>query len=351
MNKKLFLLVFIFLVLSGRIVIRAEDNLIPIRLAYPAVGTLINGQIGQILERTNILAKNGLEGKVVPFQYGPPMMEALLSGKIDAAFTSEQNVVVLLGRGFPARVVASFGSAGRAGLLVPIDSDIRSLEDLKGKKVTTIFGSSIHRPILAWLEEAKLIPGKDVKLINMSGGDSRAALVDGSVDAVMSWDPYIEDLIQKKKARVIKAQPLNLAVIISEDFIQKNPEGALNFLIALKESCLYMALNKDLVNNWYSQLSRLELKLIDKCSRFNQNYSKAKTLSDIDINMDENFIKILENIADFLFKQKLIDKKINIQDGIDTELVKEAEKKLSGIKYDSSTVEITKPDKKRSFSW
>jgi len=353
MRRRMFLVFFvlIFLALSGGSVIRAEETLVPIRVAYPAVGTLITGQIGQILERTNILAKNGLEGKVTPFQYGPPMMEALLSGKIDVAFTSEQNVVVLLGKGFPARVIATFGSAGRSGLLVPIDSDIQSVENLRGKKVTTIFGSSIHRPILVWLEEAKLVPGKDVKLINMSGGDSRVALLDGSVEAIMSWDPYIEDFIQKKKVRVIKTQPLKLAIIMSEDFIQKNPEAAVNFLVALKEATLYMATHKELVNDWYSQLSRLELKLIDKCSRFNQNYSQVKTLSDVDISMDEDFIKTLEDIADFLYEQKLIDKKVDIQKGVDATLVKKAEEKLEGNEYEPSQVKITKPAKKRSVSW
>lgn len=322
-----------------------------IRIAYPAVGTLINGQVGQVLERTNILAKNGLKGEIIAFQYGPPMMEALLSGKIDVALTSEQNVVVLLSKGFPARLIASLGSAGRAGLLVSANSIIESIEDLKGKKVTTIFGSSIHRPILVWLKEADLVAGRDVELINMQGGESRIALLNGSVDAIMNWDPYIEDIIQKKKARLIREQPLKLAVIMAEDFIQRNPQAVIDFLVALKEAALYMATHKTQVNNWYSQLSRLDPELIDRCSYFNSVYSKAKTIGDVDISLDEELIKTLEDIADFLYEYKLTDKRANIQKGIDSLLIREAEEKLRNIEYDPSRVKIIKPSKVRSVSW
>jgi sulfonate transport system substrate-binding protein len=333
----------IFFTLSCSIAGEAGKAKVTIRIAYPFAGTLVNGQIGQIFERTDILDKNGLEGRVTAFQYGPPMMEALLSGKMDVALTSEQNVVVLLAKGFPAHVIASLGSAGRLGLLVPVNSSIKSMLDLKGKKVGTIFGSSVHRPILLWLQEVNLIPGKDVEVINMSGGELNAALVSGSLDAIMSWDPYVEDFIQKKIARVIREQSFSLAVIMADDFIQKSPEAAADFLIALKEAALYMVTHKEQVNNWYSQLCRLDTQLIDKSSQFNGIYNKAKTLSDIDLTSGKDFIKTLEDIADFLFTEGLTSKRADITVGVDLELIKKAEKKLSKIQYDPSMVKVTAP--------
>ena len=302
-----------------------------IRIAYPSAGTLVSGQVGQVLEKTDILTQNGLEGKVTAFQYGPPMMEALLSGKIDVSLTSEQNVVVLLAKGFPSHVIASLGSAGRMGLLVPFNSPVKSILDLKGKKVGTVFGSSAHRPILEWLNEANLIPGKDVEVINMSGGELNAALVNGSIDAIMSWDPYVEDFIQKKIARLVKAQLFTLAVIMSDDFIQKNPAATVDFLIALKEAALYMATHKEQVNGWYSQLCRLDVKIIDKSSQFNDIYCKAQTLRDIDIALPGDFIQVLENIAEFLFTEGLTSKRADIKNGVDLELIKKAEEKLNKI--------------------
>jgi sulfonate transport system substrate-binding protein len=318
----------------------ADKSKALIRIAYPSVGTLVNGQVGQVLEKTDILEQNGLQGAVTAFQYGPPMMEALLSGKIDVALTSEQNVVVLLAKGFPARVIASLGSAGRLGLLVPVNSPIKSILDLKGRKVGTVFGSSAHRPILVWLKEENLIPGKDVDVINMSGGELNAALVNSSIDAIMSWDPFVEDFIQKNIARLIKAQPFSLAVIMAEDFIQKNPEAAAEFLISLKEAALYMATHKEQVNNWYSQLCRLDIKSIDESSKFNTIYKNAKTLSDIDITPTEDFIKTLKDIADFLFTEGLTSKKADIATGVDLELIKKAEEMLSKIQYDPSMLKV-----------
>jgi sulfonate transport system substrate-binding protein len=325
------LLSFVLILVSSQFCFAGQEPTkkdVTIRIAYPSEGTLINGQVGRILEKTDILAKNGLKGEVTAFQYGPPMMEAMLSGRIDVALTSEQNAVVLLAKGFSAKVIASLGSAGRLGLVVPVNSSIKSIKDLKGKKVGTIFGSSVHRPILVWLKEAGLIYGKDVELINMPAAELRFALLNGSLDAIMVWDPYLEDFIEKKNARVIKEQLFNLAVIMSQDFIQKNSDAAVNFLIALKEAALYMATHKKEVNEWYSQLCSLDVLIIDQSSRFNIIYSKAQTLSDINISLSDNFIKTLEDIADFLFSQKLTAKKANIKEGIDKALLKTAEEKL-----------------------
>ena len=48
----------------------------------------MNGQIPVVMERTGIAKKHGLDAEFVFFQYGPPMMEALASGHIDAVVTS-----------------------------------------------------------------------------------------------------------------------------------------------------------------------------------------------------------------------------------------------------------------------
>jgi ABC-type nitrate/sulfonate/bicarbonate transport system substrate-binding protein len=167
-----------------------------------------------------------------------------------------------------------------------------------------------------------------------------AALVNSSIDAIMSWDPFVEDFIQKNIARLIKAQPFSLAVIMAEDFIQKNPEAAAEFLISLKEAALYMATHKEQVNNWYSQLCRLDIKSIDESSKFNTIYKNAKTLSDIDITPTEDFIKTLKDIADFLFTEGLTSKKADIATGVDLELIKKAEEMLSKIQYDPSMLKV-----------
>ncbi|KPK99067.1 MAG: hypothetical protein AMJ95_01235 [Omnitrophica WOR_2 bacterium SM23_72] len=334
-------LALIFILYSASV--QAEDNNRSIRIAYPSIGTIINGQIGQIFERTDILSRNGLRGEVIAFPYGPPMMEALLSGKVDIALTSEQNVVVLLSKGFPARIIASLGSGGRLGLIVPVNSSVKSVGDLKGKKVGTIFGSSIHRPAVVWLKEAGLVPNRDASLVNVAGAELKFALLNGSLDAIMSWDPYIEEFLQNNSGRLIKGKEFKLAVIMSEDFIMKNPEAAVDFIIALKESFLYLISYKEQVNGWYSKLCRIEAELIDRSSAFNTFYSQAKSLSDINLAMDQDFVKTLEDISYFLFEQGLTNREVDVRSAVDLSLLKKAEDKLKTIKYDPSSVMITSP--------
>jgi sulfonate transport system substrate-binding protein len=311
-----------------------------IRIGYPAVGTLINGQVGVILEKTDILEKNDLRGEVTAFPYGPPMQEALLSGKVDAIFTSETNVVKVLAKGYPGVCIASLGRGGRIGLLVSAASKIHSIADLKGKTVATVFGSSAHTPAVRWAKEASLQPGRDIQIINMDGGESRLALLRGDVDAVMTWDPYIEDMLQKGQARLIKEAPMQLAVVMSKEFMRKYPDAAIDFLVSVKEAAYYMVKNKKEVNRWYGDLCRVDPGVIDAASKANKIYSAAGNYKDIAIAPGRELTEVMEQTNVFLFEEKLIHNKIDIASIIDREMVKMADKKSQAQGY--RTVKVIK---------
>ncbi|MCB4792562.1 MAG: ABC transporter substrate-binding protein [Elusimicrobia bacterium] len=320
-----------------------------IRIGYPSVGTLINGQVGLVLEKTDILDNNGLNGEVTAFQYGPQLQEALLSGKVDVIFTSETNVVKVLAKGYPGACIASLGSGGRLGLLVSSASKAGSILDLRGKTATTVFGSSVHTPIIRWAKEAGLSPGRDINIINMDGGESRLALMRGDIDALMTWDPYIEDMLRKGQAKLLKQAPMYLAVVISKEFMKKNPEAVIDFLVSIKEAAYYMILNKKEVNKWYGDLCRIDPGLIDEASKTNKIYGDAKTFKDIDISVSNELAQVMSQTSAFLFEEKLISAKLDSSSIVDTEIVKKADKKTLKQKYDPKEVKV-KDSKNKPFS-
>ena len=313
-----------------------------IRIGYPSAGTLINGQVGVVLEKTDILDRNGLKGEVTAFEYGPPMQEAMLSGKLDAVLTSESNVVKLLAKGYPGACVASLGVAGRLGLLVSAGSTVKSIADLKGKTVATVFGTSAHTPIVRWLKEASLLPGRDVKLINMDGGESRLALVRGDIDAVMTWDPYVEDMVRKGQAKIVKQMPMHLAIVMSKEYMKNNPEAAVDFLVSVRESAYYMVLNKKEVNNWYRELCRIDTGIIDDASKENKIYGYAGDLKDVDISVSSDLAAVMEQTNNFLTEEKLISRKLDMASVVDREIVKKADERLKKRKVDLKTVKVIK---------
>ena len=311
-----------------------------IRIAYPNAGALINGQIGHILEKTDILEKNGLDAEVVAFPYWPPMQEALVSGSVDVTIASEANFVNIAQK-FPCKLIATVGSAGRIAVMVAPDSPVKKVADLKGKSVTTVFGTSAHYPAVQWMLDAGLVPGKDVKVLHMSAADGRAALAKGDIDAFTIWDPFVEDMVSKKSGRVLAEKSSFLTTTIaSDEFLARDPEAATRFLKALHEAVLFMHHNKDLANGWLSKTNSTPPAIIDKGSRFNTNYSKAKKLKDVNVVPGEDLLGLLEKISAFNVENKLQPAPTPVRQKTDLSFVKAARERALAGKFDPKNVKV-----------
>lgn len=143
--------------------------------------------LGTLEER---LAPLGYKVEWKEFQSGPALMEALHSGSIDIGRTGNTPVIFAQAAETPFVTLA----AGKpkyhgSGILVPKDSSINSLEDLKGKRVSFAKGSSSHYLIVKALEKAGLAYS-DISPSFLQPGDARVAFEQGNVDAMVVWDPF-----------------------------------------------------------------------------------------------------------------------------------------------------------------
>ncbi len=316
----------------------AENN--HIRIGYPSAGALINGQVGTVLANTDILAKNGLDAEVTPFLYGSQMQEALLAGKIDVALTSEANFVNLAAK-FPCKVIATLGPAGRIAVMVREGSPLNKVSDLKGKTVTTVFGTSAHYPAVQWLLKAGLTPDKDVKLVHMAAAEGRAALMKGDIDAIVIWDPFVEDFIEKKAARMLDYSPsFFTTTVVSAEFLKNEPAAAVNFLAALQQAVLYMAKNHALANGWLAKTMGVSAEIIDKGSAFNTSYARAKKLKDINLAPAKDLLTRLQQIADFNLASGLLKEKSPVLENVDPSFAKTAREKALAGKFDPAAVSV-----------
>ena len=113
-------------------------------------------------------------------------------------------------------------------IIVPKDSPIKTLADLKGKRVAFGKGSSAHNLLVAALEKAGLT-WSDITPAPLAPADATAAFVKGSVDAWSIWDPYLALAELKENARVIAfdkdVHKPNAFYIASADFVEKYPDA------------------------------------------------------------------------------------------------------------------------------
>lgn len=160
-----------------------------LRIGVQKYGTLIILQARGTLEKR--LAEKGIKVTWTEFPGGPQLLEALAAGSIDFGTTGEAPPVFAQAAGAPLVYVGveSPAPTGEA-ILVPKDSPIKSVADLKGKKVALNKGSNVHFLLVRALAKAGLMPA-DIKSVFLPPADGRAAFESGNVDAWVIWDPFL----------------------------------------------------------------------------------------------------------------------------------------------------------------
>lgn len=153
------------------------------------------------LERA--LAAQGIQVSWLEFPAGPQMLEALNVGSIDFANVGETPPVFAQAAGADLVYVGNDPPAPHAEkILVPRDSPISALTDLKGRRVALNKGSNVHYLLVRLLEKAGL-QYRDVDTVYLAPADARAAFESGAVDAWVIWDPYAAAVEDKLGARIL----------------------------------------------------------------------------------------------------------------------------------------------------
>lgn len=177
----------------------AED----IRIGYQRSSTLTailkaNGELDKAL------APLGIKVTWHEFSSGLPLLEAINIGSIDFG-ADVADTVPVFAQAAGARlayVAEEAASPSAQAILVPTASPIRSLTDLKGKKIAVTKGAGSHYLLLAALSRAGL-SFKDITPAYLPPADGRAAFVSNNVDAWIAWDPFLTSVTRQSGARVL----------------------------------------------------------------------------------------------------------------------------------------------------
>ncbi len=137
------------------------------------------------------LAPLGVKLTWTEFTAGPVQLEALNVGSIDFGDVGEAPPIFAQAAGAPlAYVAATVPRPATEAVIVPKDSPIRSVADLKGRKVAYNKGSNVHYFLVKLLEKNGL-KYDDVQSVFLPPSDARAAFERGAIDAWVIWDPFL----------------------------------------------------------------------------------------------------------------------------------------------------------------
>jgi sulfonate transport system substrate-binding protein len=172
-----------------------------LRIGYQKYGTLTLLKARGDLEKH--LAPLGIEVKWTEFPAGPVLLEGLNVGSIDFGTVGEAPPIFAQAAGAELVYVANQPPSPTAeAIVVPKDSTLKSVADLKGKKVALNKGSNVHYLLVKALEKAG-IKYSEIQPVFLPPADARAAFERGSVDAWAIWDPFLAAAEKQLGARVL----------------------------------------------------------------------------------------------------------------------------------------------------
>jgi len=197
------------------------------------LGNLKFAHYGAVSYIKEIAPKCGIKVEERVFAKGLDVMQGIIAGELDVGTTASEAAISGRASGAPIVVVAGFAKGG-ARLVSRADLKLKSVKDLKGKRVGVTRGGIQEVLLLAELQMAGLTasdqPGKDVQLIYLAFADLNQALLGKNIDAMMNSEPQSSQAINKGfGTEIIKpydtpiGEPVRTMVMTEKFYKEKRP--------------------------------------------------------------------------------------------------------------------------------
>jgi NitT/TauT family transport system substrate-binding protein len=329
----------------GSSVVQAET----IRIAIGTQDTTINCATGGLIIRELKLLEKYLpkDGKYKDAKYdivwknftsGPPLTNEMVADKLDigtmADFPGALNAAAFKKAGKKSVFITALSGSPQGsgnGLVVPIDSPITSLADLKGKSISVPFGSTAHSMLLRALKAQGFDPERDVNLVSQSPEVGGSALQGHKIDAHADFVPFAELFTYRGFARKIYdgAQanaPTFHGTLVSEEYAKKYPEVVVAFLRAAIEADRLVAADPEKYSELIAKVTGIE-------SEVNYLFHGPLGLQTRDFTFKPEYRTALKTAIETLALLKRNDVPLTADEVIDDRYIQEAFKQ-SGLDYD-----------------
>jgi sulfonate transport system substrate-binding protein len=268
-----------------------------------------------------VLEKQGtLEKKLQPLGYkvewpefaaGPQQLEALNAGGLDIAATAESPPVFSQAADVPLVYLAANSSDGQAiSLLVPTKSPVKTLKDLKGKKIAFQKASIGHYLTVRAVDKEGL-KLSDVESVFLPPPDANVAFSQGKVDGWFIWEPFVTRNVQNKVGRVLLdggngLRDTNNFYSTNRKFYQENKQAIKIFLEELQKAQVWSKNHPKEIAQLLASVTQLDPPTLEK---MHSKYDFSL------VPITESIINKQQEVADKWYSLGLIPKKVNVRDG------------------------------------
>ena len=281
-----------------------------LRIGFQKSASLLTLQKAQAtLEKK--LAPLGVAVKWVEFPAGPQLLEGLNVGAIDVGYVGEAPPIFAQAAGASFVYVGNDPAAPQAeAIVVPKDSAIKTVADLRGKKVALNKGSNVHYLLVRALEKAGL-QYTDIQPVFLPPADARAAFEKGAVDAWVIWDPFLAAVEKQTGARIVadgRGLVNNYAYYLAErGYAQKKPQVIRVLFEDSLERGQWLKANTNQAAQLIAPIQGLDVDIVERALQRNQFGVQPLTPA---VAAEQ------QKIADVFHALKLIPKPLRISDAL-----------------------------------
>jgi NitT/TauT family transport system substrate-binding protein len=214
-------------------------------LTIALVPTEINALL-YIAEAQDHFAANGLQVTLKEdYESGAAAATAMLNGEAEIASAAEFPIVRQV---FNGKDIINFGTIARyenTYMIWRTDSGIEAVEDLKGKKI----GVTLQTISAFYLGRTLDLNGMNihqVTIVDVKAADAEKALVNNEVDAVVTWEPWVNQINERMGMEVTttavqSSQYAYWNLVATTDWIKGHPDAIKRLIVSLAQAEDYVA--------------------------------------------------------------------------------------------------------------
>jgi NitT/TauT family transport system substrate-binding protein len=275
------------------------------------------------------------------FPSGPPLNSELLANKLDIGQMADFPAILgatafqAANAGVRTYYIASLSGgvtgAGNA-LVVPKDSQIQSVAQLKGKNVSVPFGSTAHAFLLRTLQDAGLDPEKDVNVISQAPDVGGSALRANQIDAHANFVPFGELFAFRGFARkILDGQSTGVTtthgIQVRSDFAERYPELVVAYLKATLEADRIIRENPERLSEDIAKWTGIDAEVV-------YAFHGPQGIQTRDYTLKPEFVNAIRQAQETLRILKKVEKPINVDEFVNDKFIRQAAKEF-GYDYDA----------------
>lgn len=237
---------------------------------------------------------------------GPKMTEAMAAGSLDFSNAlGATSAILAASNGVDLKIIGIYSRAPKSFTIIAKDPSIKTAADLKGKKIVGPKGTILHQLLLAATEKEGL-KAADFNYINMEIPAGLSAMLAGSADAALVAGSAVNQALKSGAHIVTTGEGLldaTIVIAVRGEFLKQQPDLVKRYMQVHKNSLEFMKNNPDETYKLTADETKMT---VDEVKAMYSLYDFNPEITDKDI-------AELEKTQDFLIKNEMMTKKVDIK--------------------------------------